>query len=147
SPAGILDLNVAASRLNVQKRRIYDITNVLEGISLIQKKSKNNVQWSGTPSGYISTSRSGGQTSEGATANSSDINALRKELVILKTDIEELGTEEALVDTYIGRMQAMLNYLQHEYDAEKLGYVTYDDIKSIASFNNDTLLAISAPPH
>jgi hypothetical protein len=29
----------------VQKRRIYDITNVLEGIGLIEKKSKNNVRW------------------------------------------------------------------------------------------------------
>lgn len=28
-----------------QKRRIYDITNVLEGIGLIEKKSKNSIQW------------------------------------------------------------------------------------------------------
>ena len=41
----IIDLNKAAEILDVQKRRIYDITNVLEGISLIQKKSKNNIQW------------------------------------------------------------------------------------------------------
>ena len=32
----------------MQKRRIYDITNVLEGIGLIDKKSKNNIQWKGT---------------------------------------------------------------------------------------------------
>lgn len=41
----ILDLNHAAETLEVQKRRIYDITNVLEGINLIRKKSKNNIQW------------------------------------------------------------------------------------------------------
>jgi len=29
----------------VQKRRIYDITNVLEGIGIIEKRSKNNIQW------------------------------------------------------------------------------------------------------
>ena len=45
APEGILDLNQAADSLGVQKRRIYDITNVLEGIGLIQKKSKNNIQW------------------------------------------------------------------------------------------------------
>lgn len=36
----------AADILEVrQKRRIYDITNVLEGIGLIEKKSKNSIQW------------------------------------------------------------------------------------------------------
>ena len=47
APGGILDLNAAATQLGVQKRRIYDITNVLEGIGLIEKKSKNNIQWKG----------------------------------------------------------------------------------------------------
>ncbi|KDO58259.1 hypothetical protein CISIN_1g0127782mg, partial [Citrus sinensis] len=42
---GILDLNKAADTLEVQKRRIYDITNVLEGIGLIEKKLKNRIQW------------------------------------------------------------------------------------------------------
>uniref|UniRef100_A0A8C6VS47 E2F/DP family winged-helix DNA-binding domain-containing protein n=1 Tax=Naja naja TaxID=35670 RepID=A0A8C6VS47_NAJNA len=45
SEDGVLDLNRAAEVLEVQKRRIYDITNVLEGIQLIRKKSKNNIQW------------------------------------------------------------------------------------------------------
>ncbi|KAJ1176044.1 hypothetical protein NDU88_001328 [Pleurodeles waltl] len=48
SEDGVLDLNLAAEMLRVQKRRIYDITNVLEGIQLIRKKSKNNIQWMGT---------------------------------------------------------------------------------------------------
>uniref|UniRef100_A0A3B5MQA0 E2F/DP family winged-helix DNA-binding domain-containing protein n=1 Tax=Xiphophorus couchianus TaxID=32473 RepID=A0A3B5MQA0_9TELE len=45
STDGVLDLNLAAETLQVQKRRLYDITNVLEGIHLIKKKSKNNIQW------------------------------------------------------------------------------------------------------
>ena len=36
----------AADTLNVrQKRRIYDITNVLEGIGLIEKRNKNCIKW------------------------------------------------------------------------------------------------------
>ena len=37
-------------KLAVQKRRIYDITNVLEGIGLIQKYKKNKIRWSGPDS-------------------------------------------------------------------------------------------------
>ncbi|PSN41460.1 Transcription factor E2F4 [Blattella germanica] len=49
---GVLDLKVAADILAVrQKRRIYDITNVLEGIGLIEKKSKNSIQWKGAGPG------------------------------------------------------------------------------------------------
>ena len=44
-PGGILDLNDAAERLNVVKRRIYDITNVLEGIGVIEKESKNRIRY------------------------------------------------------------------------------------------------------
>lgn len=51
----------------VQKRRIYDITNVLEGIGLIEKKSKNNIQWRG-----------------GASADDADEVALQKELQELR---------------------------------------------------------------
>lgn len=42
-----VDLNEAAKRLKVQKRRIYDITNVLEGIGLIEKTIKNKIKWKG----------------------------------------------------------------------------------------------------
>ena len=44
SPNGILDLNTAVQQLKVQKRRIYDITNVLEGIGYIKKSSKNKIK-------------------------------------------------------------------------------------------------------
>ena len=40
-----LDLNYACSKLGVAKRRIYDITNVLEGVGLIEKTTKNLIKW------------------------------------------------------------------------------------------------------
>ncbi|CAF3363359.1 unnamed protein product [Rotaria sp. Silwood1] len=42
---------VADSLATKQKRRIYDITNVLEGIGLIEKQSKNTIKWKGAISG------------------------------------------------------------------------------------------------
>ena len=44
SPTGFLDLNFAMKQLGVQKRRIYDITNVLEGVGYIFKSKKNTVR-------------------------------------------------------------------------------------------------------
>lgn len=45
SADGVLDLNLVTKELNAPKRRVYDVTNVLEGIQLIKKKSKNHVEW------------------------------------------------------------------------------------------------------
>jgi transcription factor E2F3 len=45
APDQTLDLNEAVEKLEVQKRRIYDITNVLEGINLIKKGGKNHIKW------------------------------------------------------------------------------------------------------
>lgn len=42
---GIIDLNQAASQLQIRKRRLYDITNVLEGIGMITKENKNRIRW------------------------------------------------------------------------------------------------------
>ena len=50
APEQCVDLNDAVGKLAVQKRRIYDITNVLEGIGLIQKYKKNKIRWSGPDS-------------------------------------------------------------------------------------------------
>ena len=43
-----LDLNQAMVDLEVQKRRIYDITNVLEGINLIERYKKGHYRWIGS---------------------------------------------------------------------------------------------------
>ena len=122
---GILDLNTAAKQLEVQKRRIYDITNVLEGIGLIEKKSKNNIQWKGTGIGPVS--------------------EMRKEMNELKTDMTRLNEEETLIDDYINRMQDMLRQLGEQRDNSQLAYVTHDDIRSLPMFKDETLIAIKAP--
>ncbi|EAS05337.2 transcription factor (macronuclear) [Tetrahymena thermophila SB210] len=44
-----IDLNQVSIVLGVQKRRIYDITNVLEGINYVKKVSKNKLKWIGPP--------------------------------------------------------------------------------------------------
>ena len=43
-PGGI-DLQAVATSLGVSKRRLYDITSVLEGIGFIEKRSRNLIVW------------------------------------------------------------------------------------------------------
>ena len=40
-----ININDLVHELKVKKRRIYDITNVLEGIGYIQKHAKNEISW------------------------------------------------------------------------------------------------------
>jgi len=41
-------IDVVAAELGVERRRIYDVVNILEAIRLVQKKGKNTYTWMGT---------------------------------------------------------------------------------------------------
>ncbi|CAB1440506.1 unnamed protein product [Pleuronectes platessa] len=47
APGGSLDIRQVATSLKIRKRRVYDITNILNGIKLIQKESANRIKWIG----------------------------------------------------------------------------------------------------
>ncbi|KAB5561641.1 hypothetical protein DKX38_006598 [Salix brachista] len=123
---GILDLNKAAETLEVQKRRIYDITNVLEGIGLIEKKLKNRIQWKG-----LDVSRPG---------EADDNN-----VATLQAEVENLTMEERRLDEQTREMQERLRDLSEDENNQKWLFVTEEDIKSLPGFQNETLIAIKAP--
>nr|XP_044992696.1 transcription factor E2F3 isoform X2 [Jaculus jaculus] len=126
SPDGVLDLNKAAEVLKVQKRRIYDITNVLEGIHLIKKKSKNNVQWMG-----CSLSEDGGMLAQ--------CQGLSKE-------VTELSQEEKKLDDLIQSCTLDLKLLTEDSENQRLAYVTYQDIRKISGLKDQTVIVVKAPP-
>ncbi|XP_020609756.1 transcription factor E2F4-like isoform X2 [Orbicella faveolata] len=122
---GVLDLKVAADTLAVrQKRRIYDITNVLEGIGLIEKKSKNSIQWKGAGPG----------------CNTREIS---DKLVHLKGELETLEDKERELDEQRLWVQQSLKNVSEDPENEQLAYVTYEDV--CHSFRGDTLLVVQAP--
>ncbi|NWW49128.1 E2F2 factor, partial [Pedionomus torquatus] len=136
SPDGVVDLNRAAEVLEVQKRRIYDITNVLEGIQLIRKKSKNHIQWMGT-----------GIFEDAAVTAKQQV--LRGELVELSR--MERTLDQVLQDYAsdgIGGLSrpTLSSSFSYTLSPSTLAYVTYQDLRAISNFQEQTVIAVKAPP-
>ncbi|XP_074545001.1 transcription factor E2F5 isoform X2 [Halichoeres trimaculatus] len=122
---GVLDLKVAADSLAVkQKRRIYDITNVLEGVGLIEKKNKNIIQWRGENS-------------------SSQTHEVLEQVKVLKAQISELEAQEKELDNQKARLEENIKHLHSDSITSTYKYVTHEDICN--AFTGDTLLAVVAP--
>lgn len=122
---GTLDLNRTADVLEVQKRRIYDITNVLEGIGLIEKTSKNHISWKGFD-------MSGPQKMD-------------NEVTRLKAEVERLYAEECRLDDCIREKQELLRAIAGDENCQKHLFLTEEDITTLPCFQNQTLIAIKAP--
>ncbi|XP_005529715.1 PREDICTED: transcription factor E2F2 [Pseudopodoces humilis] len=126
SPDGVVDLNRAAEVLEVQKRRIYDITNVLEGIQLIRKKSKNHIQWMGT--GIFEDA------------------AMVAKQQVLRGDLAELAGTERILDRLMQDCALQIQQLADNETNQRLAYVTYQDLRATSSFQEQTVIAVKAPP-
>ena len=152
APGSRIDLNQAAKELGVQKRRIYDITNVLEGIGLIQKEGKNHVAWNDDPDVDLSRAP---EPVEGSKAAKSRIEGLRKE-------VAEVNAENASLDRFLDFLSGQSAFLSTTgppaatspfrrflppgiEDPQSQMYVRYSDITGLRSYNNDTIIGIKAP--
>ena len=166
----VVNLNEASTRLSVAKRRIYDITNVLEGIGLLQKTSKNVTRWVDcprdspyaappsdnnnhplqimTPNGTTNaTDNTNPRPQSNPNTNSNQL-AATETIAGLNTNLSGISDAEllALIQTY-HKLEEGVNDLEANIRQQLNtdgAYVTYHDIKS--SFNNQTVIAVKAPP-
>ncbi|XP_031565292.1 uncharacterized protein LOC116300547 isoform X2 [Actinia tenebrosa] len=127
-PNRAIDLNHAADELSVQKRRIYDITNILEGIGLVEKTARNHIKWSGV-------CREGNKL----TTN-------RQHLMRLRAEIAKLQSKENTLKQHIEDCRAQMKLITRNPDTAKHAYVTLDDIEAIESFHGDSIIIIQASP-
>lgn len=124
---GIVDLKTAADTLDVkQKRRIYDITNVLEGIGLILKISKNIIQWKG----------GGGED---------DTSDMTRQTVELQQELTGLEQEELALDESSRILQHSLKNLAENRHSVALAYISHYDVRTLPCFEEKTLIAFKAP--
>ncbi|XP_028308994.1 transcription factor E2F1 [Gouania willdenowi] len=124
SADGVVDLNWASQVLDVQKRRIYDITNVLEGIQLISKKSKNHIQWLGNRIDAALVAR-------------------HKEL---QRELCDLTEAEEKLDELIAKCNLQLRLLTEDPQNKKLGYVGCRDLRGSVESPDQLVMVIRAPP-
>ena len=127
APNKCIEINDATRTLQVQKRRIYDITNVLEGIGLIEKKHKNRIRWVGS------------KTTED----------FSQEIRSYEREMRELKEEEEKIDMWTQRLQESLNQLIKDPEYAALAFITQEDINSLPSLTDnpsEILMAIRAPP-
>ncbi|KAG0236523.1 E2F transcription factor 3 [Actinomortierella wolfii] len=143
---GSLDLNNTARELGVQKRRIYDITNVLEGIELIEK-SKNNVRWKGVPlseskPASASTNKFADsfthEKSQDTLTNKQRMDKARQDYQRALQENAELLRLKALADQNIKETLT-------KPETRRYAYVTPNDLKSIQSLQGSMILAVSTP--
>ena len=119
APGGIVDLNTAAKDLDVKKRRIYDITNVLEGVKLIKKKSKNQIEWN---------------YAEGDIASISSSSSVKQE-------IEAIDKASHVLDGIMSKLQLQIQ----ERRDDAFCYVTLPDIQNVIDLKNRGAMIIKAP--
>ncbi|CAL9691262.1 unnamed protein product [Knipowitschia caucasica] len=114
SSDGVVDLNEAAMKLNIRKRRIYDITNALEGINVIKKTSKNVVTWMGWPPAFMEDS------------------------------LKLLDHKEKRLDDLLRVTKRQIKELYEAILYTRFAYLTYEDIQSLPMFEDQAILVIKA---
>ncbi|XP_041831084.1 transcription factor E2F6 [Melanotaenia boesemani] len=122
TPDGSLDVRTAIASLQTRRRRLYDITNVLEGIRLLDKKSANVVQWIGRcpASSFLEKNESQGE-------------------------MDNLKLVEDTLDSLIKSCAQKLFDMTDNLQNAALAYVTHDDISRLKSFQEQTVIAVKAP--
>eukprot|EP00826_Nyctotherus_ovalis_P017325 TRINITY_DN15098_c0_g3_i7.p1 TRINITY_DN15098_c0_g3~~TRINITY_DN15098_c0_g3_i7.p1 ORF type:complete len:264 (-),score=58.61 TRINITY_DN15098_c0_g3_i7:153-944(-) len=126
-----MDLNEAVDKLQVQKRRIYDITNVLEGIGFIEKSGKNGIKW------------------KGESGISEDLH-LNQTLKKYKRELQAAETQEKQYDNCIATLHESFNKLAESSLYSELAYVAFEDISRLSvseEYRGKKLIVVTAPPN
>ncbi|OHT13178.1 transcription factor E2F [Tritrichomonas foetus] len=119
-----VDLSQCENDLGVSKRRLYDVTNVLAGIGVVERSGKAKVKWIGC-------------------GKSKDEMSM----------IQEYTEKEAELDKMISFIDQQLESISTSSELAEHGWVSYDDILTLAqnpgmcmySLKGPTNLTILAP--
>lgn len=135
-----LDLNSAVRVMGVQKRRIYDITNVLEGIGMLVKSGQSDIRYSrDIGAAYHPSSEQEEAVPDSADHSDEDEGLLAYQIECLTAMSDKLRLQEE-------KLQEMMKELvSHDVNTMRL-YVTDADVSFLPMVNaGDQILTILAP--
>jgi hypothetical protein len=125
----VLKIDDIVKKLEFSKRRIYDITNVLEGIGIIKKIEKNKIEI----------------ISKQSLDSESIYERVNSEMESLLDEEIELKKEEKKLDIWINEL--MNTYYENSKSEEfkKMCFLNLDHIKSIGDKKDLNIVGINAP--
>ncbi len=126
-----VNINELVKELKVKKRRIYDITNVLEGIGYVQKHAKNEISWI--------------RTEVLNNFSNSLLYNLKQDINNKKNEFLELENVNKNLDAEIEKIKEEFNSISQEEDFNQYGYITFTDLNDLSNNEKYDLLAIKAP--
>jgi hypothetical protein len=112
-----LDVGAIAQELKAQKRRIYDVTNVLAGIGVIEKCGKGRVRWIG-----------------------------ENNKVAEHEDLRKLLEREAEIDRISHFVSNALIAISQSADFENYAWVTEEDVMKLVPDDDLSIFALRGPP-
>ena len=125
-----ININDLVKVLSVKKRRIYDITNVLQGMGYIQKSGKNEILWIKKVNKKM---RKKNEINKKNISNSKP-----------KVNIEELEKKKIDLDNDIEKYKAEFNTIAQKKDFTKYGYTTLEDLRKLSINEKVDLFIIKA---
>lgn len=143
-----IDTNDLAHYLCVSKRRVYDITNILEGLGLLRKRSVNSLEWIGDDFSTFM-----GDEAENC-VNMDVVYDREKEnidnLFVGQYDsntsaLDQLNKEEKDLDQKIFVLNNKIQNTLQLDSSIKNAYVTHRDLLGLPSLQNKLIFAVKAP--
>lgn len=136
-----ININDLVKKLKVKKRRIYDITNVLEGIGYIKKHAKNEISWLRIEM-LRDDNHSRANFIQSLQNTSSSQNKKGKNQLVL---IKELEAQNKQLDASISKLKKKFVAISSNEEFSQYGYVTFDDLKILTTTEKINILGIKAP--
>ena len=130
-----ININDLVKELNVKKRRIYDITNVLQGIGYIEKKGKNEILWI----------KNENETNIQNLKNNNPTEYYISNYSQLKYELESLKTKKNMIEDNLNKFKEEFNIISEKKDFTKYGYITFKDMANYSINEKLNFMLIKAP--